>query len=52
MIWDKQLRCLLNFQAAFGIMDIFYTVEWELEYGHKTPRRWWKVFPGSPDADY
>jgi multiple sugar transport system substrate-binding protein len=37
MIWDKQLS-VFNFQAAFGIMDIFYTMEWELEYGHKTPR--------------
>jgi len=37
MIWDKQLS-VFNFQAAFGIMDIFYTIEWELEHGHNTPR--------------
>ncbi|NLW09864.1 MAG: extracellular solute-binding protein [Firmicutes bacterium] len=37
MIWDKQLS-VFNFQAAFGIMDIFYTIEWELEHGQNTPR--------------
>jgi hypothetical protein len=37
MIWDKQLS-VFNLQEAFGIMDIFYTLEWELEHGIKTPR--------------
>src|SRR5690554_4448183 len=36
MIWDKQLS-VFNLQEAFGIMDIFYTLEWELETGNKTP---------------
>lgn len=37
MIWDKQLS-VFNLQSAFDVMDIFYTLEWELQTGAKTPQ--------------
>jgi len=37
MIWEKQLS-VFNLQSAFGIMDIFYTMDWELQTGAKTPQ--------------
>lgn len=37
MIWDKQLS-VFNFDSAFGIMDIFYTLEWEVQTGNSTPQ--------------
>jgi ABC-type glycerol-3-phosphate transport system substrate-binding protein len=36
MIWEKQLG-VVNLQWAFGINDIFYTLEWEVMTGNKTP---------------
>ena len=36
MIWEKQLG-VVNLQWAFGIDDIFYTIEWEVMTGNKTP---------------
>ncbi|NLY89226.1 MAG: extracellular solute-binding protein [Firmicutes bacterium] len=36
MIWEKQLG-VVNLQWAFGINDIFYTIEWEVMTGNKTP---------------
>jgi len=37
MIWEKNLS-VFNLQSAFGIMDIFYTMDWELQTGAKTPQ--------------
>lgn len=37
LIWEKQLS-VFNLQSAFGIMDIFYTMDWELQTGAKTPQ--------------
>jgi multiple sugar transport system substrate-binding protein len=35
-IWDKQLS-VFNLQWAFGIDDVFYTIEYEVMSGNKTP---------------
>ena len=37
MIWDKQMS-IFNLQEAFGVMDIFYTIDWELQTGNSTPQ--------------
>ncbi|NLY89637.1 MAG: hypothetical protein GX085_08495, partial [Firmicutes bacterium] len=37
MIWDKNIS-VFNLQEAFGIMDIFYTIDWELQTGNSTPQ--------------
>jgi len=38
MIWDKHMS-VFNLQEAFGIMDIFYTIDWELQTGNSTPQK-------------
>ena len=36
LLWDKQLS-VFNLQWAFGIDDVFYTIEYEVMSGNKTP---------------
>ena len=36
LIWDKRLS-VFNLQWAFGIDDVFYTIEYEVMTGNKTP---------------
>ena len=38
MIWDKQMS-VFNLQEAFGVMDIFYTIDDELQKGNSTPQK-------------
>ena len=38
MIWDKQMS-IFNLQEAFGVMDIFYTIDDELQKGNSTPQK-------------